>query len=146
MMMCVWMYAYHFHEQDVKGSDFTPNVREHLAAMVSISPARNYQKAITPEFLWCMSRGTSSNILNNDEDHAANLIIGAYFFAMQSCEFSSVPEVGRTVMIRLGGIRFFSLNFRLIPQDHPDNRNRKFIFWYFYIYLPKFGWSSLLYM
>ena len=83
-----------FHDQEVKGSEYTPNVREYLAAMVSISPACKYQKAITPEFLWCMACATSSEIFNNHEDHAANIIIGAYFFAMQSCEFSSVPSEG----------------------------------------------------
>jgi len=88
--------------------------------MVSISPARRYQKAITPELLRCMATATSDNVYNNDEDHAADLIIGAYFFAMRSCEFSSVREVGRTVMIRLGGIRFFSQDFHPIPHDHPD--------------------------
>ena len=67
-----------------------------------------------------MTSATSRNIFNNDEDHAADIIIGAYFFAVRSCEFSSVPEVGRTVMIRLGGIRFYSYDFQVIPQDHPD--------------------------
>ena len=71
-----------FHNQEDRGSEYTPNVREHLAAMVSISPAGKYQKAITPEFLWCMACATSSKIFNNHEDHAADIIIGAYFFAM----------------------------------------------------------------
>ena len=38
---------------------------------------------------------------------------------MRFCEFSAVPEKSRTVNIRLGGIRFYSSEFALIPHHHP---------------------------
>ena len=92
--------------------------QKHLAAIDSVSPARKYQKPITPEFLRCMACLASLAILNDPEDHATDIIIGAYFFAMRSCEFLDVPEQGRTVNIRLGGIRFYSKEFELIPHHH----------------------------
>ena len=66
-----------------------------------------------------MASLASLEILNNPEDHATDIIISVYFFAMRSCEFSDVPEKGRTVNIRLGGIRFYSSDFVLIPHHHP---------------------------
>ena len=108
-----------FHQSNDPISEHTVDVRKHLAAIESVSPARKYQKAITPEFLRCMASLASLEILNDPEDHATDIIIVAYFFAMRSCEFSDVPEKGRTVNIHLGGIRFYSSYFALIPHHHP---------------------------
>ena len=66
-----------------------------------------------------MARASSRDLLNNLEDHAADIIIGAFFFALCSCKFSKVPLVGKTVKIRLGGIQFYSNDFQVIPHHHP---------------------------
>ncbi len=46
----------------------------------------------------------------------ANLLIVAFFFAMRSCEYSTVSGTCRTKIIRLGGIRFY-IGKRLLPHD-----------------------------
>ena len=67
-----------------------------------------------------MARATSCDLLNYPEDHAIDIIIGAFFFAMRSCEFAEVLSAGKTMMIRLGGIRFYLNDYQLIPHHHPD--------------------------
>ena len=62
----------------------------------------------------------SRAILNDPEDHATDILIGAFFFAMRSCEYCNVPSEGKTVNIRLGGIRFYSQDCNLIPHNHPQ--------------------------
>ena len=39
---------------------------------------------------------------------------------MRSCEFSHVTPVGKTINIRLGGIRFYAQDLQLIPHHHPQ--------------------------
>ena len=53
-----------------------------------------------------------------DDKIKANLLIVAFFFAMRSCEYSTVSGTRRTKIIRLGGIRFY-IGKRLIPHDSP---------------------------
>ena len=38
----------------------------------------------------------------------ADLTIGAFFFAMRSCEYSSVAERGKTKLLTVGNIRFYT--------------------------------------
>ena len=51
----------------------------------------------------------------------SQLSIGAFFFAMRSCEYTKVPqaEKGRTDVIRLRCIRFFK-DGRIVPHDNLD--------------------------
>ena len=67
-----------------------------------------------------MASATSRDLLNDPEDQAVDIIIGVFFFAMRSCKFAEVPSAGRAVMIRTGGIRFYSNDYQLIPHHHPD--------------------------
>ena len=48
----------------------------------------------------------------------SSLLITAFFFAMRSCEYSTVQGTRRTKIIRLKGIRFF-LGKRLLPHNSP---------------------------
>lgn len=49
-----------------------------------------------------MVSSTTSEIRNDVDDQTSDLIIGAFFFAMRSCEFSKVTTPGKTIMICLG--------------------------------------------
>ena len=109
-----------FHKEGDRDKELTPNVTDLLSALESISPNKKIQKAMTPDLLRCMSHFTSSEVVNDPEDHAADLIIGGYFFAMRSCEFVKTPGQTKTVLIRLGGVKFFTKDGREIPHDHPD--------------------------
>ena len=109
-----------FHTEKGSNPEYTLNVREHLTAIDSVSPSQKYQKAITPEFLQCMAGSASWELLNDPEKHTTDLVIGAFFFPLRSCEFSHVPVVRKTVNIWLGGIRFYAQDFQVIPHHYPQ--------------------------
>ena len=87
--------------------------------MISTLPSTKSQKAITPACLRCMAQYTSLELEKNAEDHMANLIIGAFFFAMRSCKYALPKEPGQTITIRLGGVTFFDIQHKEINQNHP---------------------------
>ena len=63
-----------------------------------------------------------ANLLETETQRAiSQLSIGAFFFAMRSCEYTKVPqaEKGRTDVIRLRCIRFFK-DGRIVPHDNLD--------------------------
>ena len=66
-----------------------------------------------------MALFSSHKISRSARDHATDLIIIAFFFAMRSCEFAKAKKKGRTKMIRLGGIKFYSKDHKEIPHDDP---------------------------
>ena len=99
-------------------SGLSASVQDLIKAMISILPSTKSQKAITPAFLRCMARYTSSELENNTEDHMADLIIGAFFFAMRSCEYAIPKEPGRTITVRLGGVTFFDIQRKEIDCNH----------------------------
>ena len=100
-------------------SGFSASVQDLIKAMLSTSPSTKSQKAITPDFLRCMAQYTSSELENNAEDHMADLIIGAFFFAMRSCEYTIPKEPGSTITVRLGGVTFFDFQRKEIDHNHP---------------------------
>ena len=87
--------------------------------MEQLTPNKKVQKAITPDFLRCMSSLSSTLVINDAEDHAIDLIIFAFFFAMRSCEYVSASPPGRTKTITLGCITFWTKDRRLIHHDDP---------------------------
>jgi hypothetical protein len=60
----------------------------------------------------------STEVRNDPDDHAADLIGGGFFFAMRSCEYSKPAVAGKTKSIRLGGIRFYSKTGTLLQHNH----------------------------
>lgn len=58
----------------------------------------------------------------------ANLITGAFFFAMRSCEYLHVPARGKTTILKLSNITFSDENCRVI-RHRPTERyhNAKFV-------------------
>ena len=99
-------------------SGFSASVQGLLKAMISTLPRTKSQKAITPAFLRCMAQYTSSELEINAEDHMADLIIGAFFFAMRSCKYAIPKKPGRTITIRLGGFTFFDIQRKEIDHNH----------------------------
>ena len=108
-----------YHPESSSQSGFSTNVQDLIKAMISVSPSPKLQKAITPSLLRCMAQHTSGAVENNEEDHMADLIIGAFLFAMQSCKYASPKEVGRTITIFLRGISFFDKQQKEISHTHP---------------------------
>jgi len=76
--------------------------------MESLDPNTKRQKALSPSLLRHLLIGTHSAVMITAKDHAADLIIGAFFFAMRACEYVKTPEEGKTKLITLGCIKFFT--------------------------------------
>lgn len=109
-----------FHEGYQKGTKFCSNLNDVFKAMENISPNIKHQKAVTPQLLHYLETFSSRKVTNNPEDHATNLMIGGYFFAMRSCEFSKATKGGKTKMICLGGVKFLTKTYKVIPHGNPD--------------------------
>ena len=97
-----------------------PELRGLLTAMEESSPSKKIQKAMTPKLLRYMVFATLADIINDPVDHATDLIVGAFFFAMRSCEYSWSNRKGRTKMITLGGIKFLDAGRKELSHDDPD--------------------------
>ena len=50
----------------------------------------------------------------------ADLTIGAFFFAMRSCEYSTVKERGRTKLLTVANVKFYSKHRSELPHNDPD--------------------------
>ena len=93
-------------------------------AFANLSPAEKRQKAITPKLLKKLGSFTDkTNIRNTADDHAADLIVGSYFFAMRACEYVKTPKPGRTVLACLRCVVFRDHKRKIISHHNPDLRN-----------------------
>ena len=109
-----------FHRQgDLLGGLFSELERQ-LKAMEKTTVGRKAQKAITPAFLRCLALLASHSVINNAKDHAVDLLIAFYFFAMRSCEFVHTLTPGQTKIITLGCITFFSSDQKELKHSHPN--------------------------
>jgi hypothetical protein len=88
--------------------------------MEANSPNVVRQKAITPKLLRHLIYPTNTAVVNEPKDHAADLMVGAFFFAMRACEYVRTPIPGKTKRIRLGCIHFLSKKRDRISHDDPD--------------------------
>jgi hypothetical protein len=90
------------------GSQLLPSFKALFRAYNNLDPPPKRQKAITPRFLWALHklRSASTALRVNAYDHAVDLIIGAFFFAMRSCEYCIPTTPGRTKTICLRHLRF----------------------------------------
>jgi hypothetical protein len=89
-----------------------------------LSAPKKIQKAVTPKLLRALARLASYEVINNAEDHAVDLVIAAFFFAMRSCEFVHTPTPGQTKMITLGCITFFTADRKVIKHSDPKLEER----------------------
>ena len=70
-----------------RSNRYIPSLKRLFQAFANLSPAENRQKEITPKLLKKLGAFSSEKtIRNNADDHTADLIVGAYFFAMRACE------------------------------------------------------------
>ena len=95
-----------------------PELKQLIAAMKLSSPNKKIQKALPPKLLRYMAMASSAGIVNEPVDHATDLIIGAFFFAMRACEYTWSSRKGKTKMVTMGGTKFFDTNRQEIPQEH----------------------------
>ena len=81
-----------------------PRIRALLRGFEAIDDPPKRQKAVTPALL----RDLRSMVGDFPEGskHAADLIIGAYFFAMRACEFCTTRNRGRTKILTCGHVTF----------------------------------------
>jgi hypothetical protein len=85
------------------------SIRALFKAYDNVDPAPKRQKAVTPRLLQKMfqSRGAGTIELRNTAPAvAANLVIVAFFFAKQACEYTTTPKSGKTKIIVLKGVVF----------------------------------------
>ena len=87
----------HCRRVDQEGREkLLPELNKLFAGMEADSPNVVRQKAITPKLLRHIIHDTNEAILNEPKDHAADLIVGAFFFAMRACEYVKTPVPGIT--------------------------------------------------
>jgi hypothetical protein len=108
------------HGNQEERESFTPDLNKLFLGMEARSPNTLRQKAITPKLLRYLIYSTNSAVINDPTDNAADLIVGAFFFAMRSCEYVKTPFPGKTKRVRLGCIHFLSSNRNRIPNNKPD--------------------------
>jgi hypothetical protein len=104
-------------------SELLPAIRALLKAFDNNDPPPNRQKAITPKFLRTfhtfLSTATSKTGDASTLAHVADLVRGAFFFAMRSCECTKSVPIGRTKRVRLGCFVFRTASRRALLHSDP---------------------------
>jgi hypothetical protein len=85
-----------------------------IAGYRNVDPATKRQKAISVNVLKTLKTQATSKA----DIAAADLAMGAFFFACRSCEYSKVSGPRRTKTIRVGDIQF-RLGTTVIPHSSP---------------------------
>jgi len=93
-------------------------VKEILRAFGARDPPPNRQKAVTGRMLKDLVMASSDGRL--ETQHTADLIVGAFFFAMRSCEFVRTQRQGRTVPLELRNVTFRTETGREVAIDDPN--------------------------
>ena len=86
-----------------------------LKGFNNADPGTVHQKAISPIVIKQIVRQAISSSLALDIA-IAQLVVGAFFFAMRSCEYSKVTGERRTKLLTIGNIRFYK-DRRALSQD-----------------------------
>jgi hypothetical protein len=94
-----------------------------LKAFDNNDPPPNRQKAITPKFLRAF-HAFLSTVTSKTGDaltlaHVADLALGAFFFAMRSCEHTKSVPIGRTKRVHLGCFVFRTASRRVLLHSGP---------------------------
>ena len=89
-----------------------------MKGIESKDPLPQRQKALTPEFLVDLHKYAQGS--GKGEEHTADLIRGAYFFAMRACEFCRTESAGRTKRLKLENITFRGEANKVVENDDPD--------------------------
>jgi hypothetical protein len=108
----------------LKGSSqLLPTVRSLLKAFDNADPPPRHQKAITPKFLQKFYRllaGKARSAQHPAYAQTANITLGAYFFAMRSCEYTKTKQPGCIKRVGLGCIIFCTRHCRVIQHSDPN--------------------------
>jgi hypothetical protein len=99
------------HDSSGKFSKF---LSDQLKGYKNHDPSARPQKALTPSILRELSRNDDGAL--NRATH--QLARGAFFFAMRSCEYLTVPGERRTKRLRLGNLKFIR-HKRTVRLDDP---------------------------
>ena len=89
-----------------------------LKAFESKDAPTKKQKAVTPELLRDLTKLWDH--APTGTRHTANLIVGAYFFAMRACEFCTTETPGRTQQLTVENLVFRGLSNEVIQHDDKD--------------------------
>lgn len=83
-------------------------------------PGCNREEAITPHHLREIKRHIKeiSSQSKSHHKYIPDLLIGAFFFAMRSCEYSTVQQQGRTKRLTIGDIIFQDRKHKIINQNN----------------------------
>jgi hypothetical protein len=104
-------------------SQLLPTVRALLKAFDNADPPPQRQKAITPKllrkFFKLLGSGTK-NKARTAQAHTADLVLGAFFFAMRSREYIKTARPGRTKRVRKGCLVFRTKSRRVLLHTDPD--------------------------
>jgi hypothetical protein len=93
-----------------------------LKAFDNADPPPQRQKAITPKLLrklFKLLAVDTKNTATTAHAHTADLILGAFFFAMRSCEYTKTAQKGRTKRARMGCIVFRTGSRRVLSLSDP---------------------------
>jgi hypothetical protein len=102
------------------GTHFHPGIKALFKAFDNVDPPTKRQKAITPKLLRKLLEASQhSAIIDTAPAVVADLVIGAFFFAMRACEYTKPRSAGRTKCIDLAGIVFRTKNNAVIAHDNP---------------------------
>jgi hypothetical protein len=100
-----------------------PSITSLLKAFENLDPPPKRQKALTPKLLREMYKLSGAGLVvtdNTAQAACADLAIMAFFFAMRSCEYTTVCEPGRTKTLDVQHVVFRDSRKRIIPQDSPE--------------------------
>jgi hypothetical protein len=103
-------------------SQLLPTVRALLEAFHNADLPPQQQKAITPKFLhkfYQLLVGGPISTQNLGHTHTTNITLGAFFFAMHSCEFTKTSWPGHSKRVRLGCI-MFQTQARIVVLAHTN--------------------------
>jgi hypothetical protein len=116
----------HFQRSPVHvegGAKLLPTITALLKAFDNADPPPQRQKAVTPKLLRKFFKMLASNTKNTGtsaQAHTADLVLGAFFFAMRSCEYTKTARPGRTKRVSMGCIVFRTRSRRVLQLSDPD--------------------------
>jgi hypothetical protein len=97
-----------------------PSIKALFKAFENVDPPTRRQKAVTPRLLRKLFEASHHPAIRDAAPAVvADIVIGAFFFAMRSCEYSKPHIAGRTRCINLQGLIFRTTNNTIIDHDDP---------------------------
>jgi hypothetical protein len=98
-----------------------PSIKALFKAFENVDPPTSRQKAITPRLLRKLFEASHHpSIKDTAPAVVADIVIGAFFFAMRSCEYSKPHINGKTKCVDLDGLIFRTANNTVAPHSDPE--------------------------